>query len=163
MDMFIYITKSLCCNSNIVNQLTSIKLKNISVLPSIQSFGVVGGLVCCGKFNKQGNLHSRFPLSHCKMSRFSASTTGILKVYIEAEFLLWLSRLRTQLVSMRMRVWSLASWAKDSELLQAAAQTADVAWIWHCCGCGIGRDATGAALKRQDKIMYIEALTGFSD
>ena len=38
------------------------------------------------------------------------------KEYIEREFLLWLSRLRTRLVTMRMRVQSLglAEWVKGS-------------------------------------------------
>ena len=30
----------------------------------------------------------------------------------------------------------LAQWVKDQALLQAAAQVANAAWIWHCCGCG---------------------------
>ena len=29
-------------------------------------------------------------------------------------------------------------WVKDPVLLQAAAQVADVAQIWHCYGCGVG-------------------------
>ena len=32
----------------------------------------------------------------------------------------------------------LAQWVKDPGLLQAAVQITDAAWIWHCCGCGIG-------------------------
>ena len=32
----------------------------------------------------------------------------------------------------------LAQWVKDLALLQAAAQIADVSWIWHCCGCVVG-------------------------
>ena len=56
------------------------------------------------------------------------------------EFPLWLSRLRTRLVSMRMQVRFLASaqWVKDPTLLQAVAKVVDVTWIWHCCGCGVG-------------------------
>ena len=57
------------------------------------------------------------------------------------EIPLWLSGLKTQLVSMRMRVQSLASaqWVKDPALLQAAARVTDAAQIWHCCGCDVGR------------------------
>ena len=32
----------------------------------------------------------------------------------------------------------LAQWVKDLAWLQAAAQVADAAWIWCCCGCGVG-------------------------
>ena len=33
----------------------------------------------------------------------------------------------------------LAQWVKVLALLQAVVQTADVARIWHYCGCGQGR------------------------
>ena len=33
----------------------------------------------------------------------------------------------------------LIQWVKDLVLLQAAAQAADAAWIWCCCGYGVGR------------------------
>ena len=33
----------------------------------------------------------------------------------------------------------LTQWVKDPVLLRAAAQAEDVAWIPHCCGCGVGR------------------------
>ena len=32
----------------------------------------------------------------------------------------------------------LAQWVKDLVLPQGAAQVIDVAWIPHCCGCGVG-------------------------
>ena len=32
----------------------------------------------------------------------------------------------------------LAQWVKDLVLLQAVALVAHAAWIWRCCGCGIG-------------------------
>ena len=32
----------------------------------------------------------------------------------------------------------LAQWVKDLTVLQASVYVADVAWIWHCCGCGVG-------------------------
>ena len=35
-------------------------------------------------------------------------------------------------------VGSLAQWVKDLALVQAVVQVADAAWIWCCCGCGIG-------------------------
>ena len=56
------------------------------------------------------------------------------------EFLLWLSWIRILLVSMRMRVQSLASFSgvKDQALLQAAVSVTDVAHIWRCCGCAVG-------------------------
>ena len=34
---------------------------------------------------------------------------------------------------------SLAQWVKDLALMQAVAEVTDVAQIWCCCGCGIGR------------------------
>ena len=30
-------------------------------------------------------------------------------------------------------------WVKDPALPQAAVQVADVAWLLHCCGCGVGQ------------------------
>ena len=30
-------------------------------------------------------------------------------------------------------------WVKDPALLQAGLYVADVAWIWHDCGCGVGQ------------------------
>ena len=45
------------------------------------------------------------------------------------EFVLWPSRLRIQLASMRMRIRSLALWVKDLVLLWAVAQVTDAAWI----------------------------------
>ena len=33
----------------------------------------------------------------------------------------------------------LAQWVGDPALLQAVVQVADAAWIWHCCGSGVGR------------------------
>ena len=59
----------------------------------------------------------------------------------------------------------LAPWVKDPALLQAAVQVADAAQIWHCCGCGVGRQLSlrispltwelphvaGAALKSKAK------------
>ena len=32
----------------------------------------------------------------------------------------------------------LAQLIKGRTLPQAATQVADAAWIWHCCGCGVG-------------------------
>ena len=52
---------------------------------------------------------------------------------------MWLSGLRTLLVSMRLLVQFLAlfSGLKDTSLLQAVAYIADIAQIWRCHGCGI--------------------------
>ena len=33
----------------------------------------------------------------------------------------------------------LAQWVKDLALPWAAVYAADVAGIWHCCGCGVGQ------------------------
>ena len=33
----------------------------------------------------------------------------------------------------------LAQWVKDLALPQAVAQVSDVTWLWHCCGCDVGR------------------------
>ena len=33
----------------------------------------------------------------------------------------------------------LARWLKDTVLPWAVVQVADAAWIWHCCGSGVGR------------------------
>ena len=53
---------------------------------------------------------------------------------------MWLSGLRTQIVSLWMQVLpGLAQWVKDLALLQAAAYVVDAAGIVHCCGCGAGR------------------------
>ena len=32
----------------------------------------------------------------------------------------------------------LAQWVEDQVLPHAAVQVTDVAWIWHCCGSGVG-------------------------
>ena len=56
----------------------------------------------------------------------------------------------------------LAHWVKDLTWTQAAAQVADEARIWHCCGCGAAAAliqplawglsyASGAALKKGKK------------
>ena len=59
----------------------------------------------------------------------------------------------------------LAHWVKDLILLQTAGWFSNAAWIWHCCGCGIGRlaaasmqplaqefpYAAGVAVKRKTK------------
>lgn len=37
-----------------------------------------------GRFNKQGNLHTRLVLGNCKTSRSLCAPTRILKVYVEA-------------------------------------------------------------------------------
>ena len=56
------------------------------------------------------------------------------------DFEVWLSRLRSRLVSMKMRVQSLAllSGLRDPLLLQAAVWVAVMARIWHCYVCGVG-------------------------
>ena len=53
---------------------------------------------------------------------------------------LWLSGLRTWLVSRGMWFRSLASLSglKDLALPWAAMYITDTAQIWHCCGCGVG-------------------------
>ena len=33
----------------------------------------------------------------------------------------------------------LAQWVKDLVLPRAVMQAEDEAWIWHCCGCGVGQ------------------------
>ena len=33
----------------------------------------------------------------------------------------------------------LAQWLKDPAMPQAVTEVEDVAWTWHCCGCGVGR------------------------
>ena len=70
-----------------------------------------------------------------------------LKHFHNLEFLLWLSRLRTLLVSMRMWVWYLAQWVKDPALPQAAVQVTVVALIqaW-----GLPY-ATGVAIKKKER------------
>ena len=57
----------------------------------------------------------------------------------------------------------LTQWVRDLALPQAAAYVADMAQIWHCCGCGIGWPvpirplaweppyAVGVALKKKKK------------
>ena len=32
----------------------------------------------------------------------------------------------------------LAQWVKDPKLPHAVVEFAYEAWIWHCCGCGVG-------------------------
>ena len=57
------------------------------------------------------------------------------------EFLLLLNGLKTQ-HSVHEDVCSipgLTQWVKDSELVCAVVWVTDVAWIWRCCGCGVGQ------------------------
>ena len=56
------------------------------------------------------------------------------------EFLLWLSRLRTQhsVCEDVGLICGLAQWVKGSILPQAVVWVTDAAQIWHCYGCGIG-------------------------
>ena len=34
---------------------------------------------------------------------------------------------------------SLSQWVKDPAFYLSCGIVADLAWIWHCCGCGVGR------------------------
>ena len=85
---------------------------------------------------------------------------------LHVEFSLWFIGLRIWVVSLRMCVWSLASLSglKNLMLPWPAVYVADVAQIWHCCGCGICWQrlliwplacelptATDSALKKKDK------------
>ena len=36
-------------------------------------------------------------------------------------------------------ILGLTRWVKDPALPSAMIEVADVAWILHCCGCGVGR------------------------
>ena len=36
-------------------------------------------------------------------------------------------------------ILGLAQWVKDPALPWAVVQVADAAWIWHCCGSGVGQ------------------------
>ena len=82
------------------------------------------------------------------------------------EFLLWLSRLRTQhsVPEDASFIPGLTQWVKDPALLQAAAQVADAAQIQGYCVCGRGPScssyspsaqelpyAIGAPVKRRKK------------
>ena len=53
---------------------------------------------------------------------------------------MWLSRLRTwhSVLEDVLLIPGLAQWVKTPVLLQAVAQIADVARIWHCYDHGIG-------------------------
>ena len=57
------------------------------------------------------------------------------------EFSVWLSGLRTQhcVCEDVGLIPGFVQWVKDLMLPQAAGQVADVARIWRCCGCGVGR------------------------
>ena len=57
------------------------------------------------------------------------------------EFPLWFSGLRIRPVSLEDigLIPGLAQWVNDLALPQAAVKVKDVAWIWHCCSCGVGR------------------------
>ena len=63
-----------------------------------------------------------------------------IKNTISLEFPLWLSKLRTQcyLCEDVDSILGLTQRVKDLALPQAVTQVTDVAWIWRCCGCGIG-------------------------
>ena len=57
---------------------------------------------------------------------------------IPLELPLWLSRLRTR-SDVLEDVGSIPGFAHwDPALSQAAVKVTDAAWIWHCCGCGVG-------------------------
>ena len=45
----------------------------------------------------------------------------------------------------------LTQWVKNLALPRAVVWVADMAWIWHCCGCGAGLGTSiGAALKSKN-------------
>ena len=56
------------------------------------------------------------------------------------ELPLWLRGLRTQpnVCEDVGSIPDLTQWVKDLVLLQAMAYVEDAAWIWYCCGYGMG-------------------------
>jgi len=46
---------------------------------------------------------------------------------------------------------ALAQWVEDPALPRVAVQVAHVAWIWRCCGSGVGQHYPGTLHMQQER------------
>ena len=83
--------------------------------------------------------------------------------FLISQFLVWLSRLKTQhsLCEDACSILGLTQWVKDLVLLQAAVQVTGVAQMWCCCDVGLScsSDSTRSpgisSCKKEKKVLQI--------
>ena len=106
------------------------------------------GTWCSGsEIGDKPSVFKELPVQHCRVvsPSFTECSLGA-RLFAESfkniisEFLLWLSGLGTwhSFHEDAGSIPGLSPWAKNPELLWAAAWVSDKAQIWCCCGCGIG-------------------------
>ena len=83
-------------------------------------------------------VHAHLSLLHCYMQppfrEGNIKKQPISGVPVVAQ---WLTNL-TRNNEVAGSIPGLAQWVKDLALLSAVVWVADSAWIWRCCGCGVG-------------------------
>ena len=122
--------------------LTCIKILISRLPPGLISHSTISVELCMwflGLLKLKNNDFKRKEMSYLVKVQ-SISITYNCYIKNQQKFLLWLSWFRTWLVSMRMRVWSLALLSGLRIHHCCKQQCRSLIWlsIWCCCSCGTG-------------------------